>query len=216
MSRGKFIAFEGIDGCGKTTQINLMTDWLRSRGFDVLISREPGSTPVGDGIRKILLDSRTTHLTPIGEVLLYYASRIQNVKQIIQPALEAGKTVLCDRFNDASWAYQGFGRQLGVEFMRTLDDLVLDGFRPHHTVLIDIDVDTSVSRAKVRNNGMSADENRIELEAREFFERVLEGYRWLVRREPSRFHVVDGNRSVEAVHEDIRRPFEEWLNGRFV
>ncbi|MDD5545004.1 MAG: dTMP kinase, partial [Acidobacteriia bacterium] len=175
MLRGIFITFEGIDGCGKTTQLNLLADWLKQRRVDFVITREPGSTPVGDGIRSILLDSKTTHLTPIGEVLLYYASRIQNVEQVIRPALNRGKMVFCDRFHDASWAYQGFGRQLGIEFMKNLDDLVLDGFHPDHTILIEIDIETSIQRAKVRNTNASQDENRFELEAREFFERVAAG-----------------------------------------
>jgi dTMP kinase len=211
MPRGRFISFEGIDGCGKTTQLNLMAERLRPRQFEVVATREPGSTPIGQEIRKILLDSKTTGLTSIAEVLLYYASRIQNVEQVIKPALAAGKLVLCDRFNDASWAYQGFGRQLGVEFLRTLDDLVLDGFRPDHTLVIDIDSETSLKRAQRRNTAQTYDENRFETEAREFFERVREGYVWLERREPSRFRVIDGNRSIEAVHADIAALFDEWL-----
>jgi dTMP kinase len=211
MSRARFISFEGIDGCGKTTQINLMAERLRARGVSFVATREPGSTPIGQDIRKILLDSKTTGLTSMGEVLLYYASRIQNVEQVIKPALAAGKLVLCDRFNDASWAYQGFGRQLGVEFLRTLDDLVLDGFHPDHTLIIDIDVDTSVNRAQRRNTAQTCDENRFETEAREFFERVREGYGWLQRREPSRFFQINGNRPVEAVHADIVALFDEWL-----
>jgi dTMP kinase len=211
MPRGRFISFEGIDGCGKTTQLNLMAERLRARQFEVVATREPGSTPIGQEIRKILLDSKTTGLTSIAEVLLYYASRIQNVEQVIKPALAAGKLVLCDRFNDASWAYQGFGRQLGVEFLRTLDDLVLDGFRPDHTLVIDIDSETSLKRAQRRNTAQTYDENRFETEAREFFERVREGYVWLERREPSRFRVIDGNRSIEAVHANIAALFDEWL-----
>jgi dTMP kinase len=211
MSRTRFISFEGIDGCGKTTQLRLMTERLRARGVDFVATREPGSTPIGQDIRKILLDSKTAGLTSIGEVLLYYASRIQNVEQVIKPALAAGKLVLCDRFNDASWAYQGFGRQLGVEFLRILDDLVLDGFRPSHTLIIDIDVDTSLKRAQHRNTAQIFDENRFETEAREFFERVREGYAWLQRREPSRFFQINGNRPVDAVHADVVALFEEWL-----
>lgn len=211
MSRARFISFEGIDGCGKTTQVNRMADWLHARQIELVTTREPGSTPIGQEIRKVLLDSKTTGLTPTGEVLLYYASRIQNVEQVIKPALDAGRLVLCDRFHDASWAYQGFGRQLGVEFLRTLDDLVLDGFHPDHTVIIDIDVDTSLRRARCRNTTQACDENRFETEAREFFERVREGYRWLQQREPSRFYVIDGNRTVEAIHADIVTLFVDWL-----
>ena len=211
MKRGHFFSFEGIDGCGKTTQINLIHSWLLARGVEAIITREPGSTPIGQEIRKVLLDSRTVDLTSAAEALLYYTSRIQNVKQVIQPALDAGKTVLCDRFHDASWAYQGFGRQLGVEFMRALDDLVLDGFHPDQTILIDIDLATSVARARSRNTSMTADESRFELEDKEFFERVLKGYRWLAEREPSRFHWIDGNRTVEAIHKDITKLFESWI-----
>ncbi len=211
MRRGLFISFEGIDGCGKSTQLNLMADVLCARHIDLVATREPGSTPIGHQIRKILLDSKTTGLTPVAEVLLYYASRIQNVEQVIKPALEAGRMVLCDRFHDASWAYQGFGRQLGVEYLRTLDDLVLDGFHPDHTIVIDIDVSTSISRAQSRNSNQAVDENRFETEDRAFFERVLEGYRWLARREPARFHVVNGNRSIEAIHQDVVKLFEGWM-----
>ena len=210
MSRGHFISFEGIDGSGKTTQINLIHAWLLSRGVDAVVTREPGSTPIGQEIRRILLDSKTVGITPVAEALLYYASRVQNVGQVIQPALDAGKTVLCDRFHDASWAYQGFGRKLGVEFMRALDDLALNGFHPDHTILIDIDVATSVARARTRNTTMSADENRFESEAKEFFEQVLAGYDWMARREPGRFHWIDGNRSIEAIHQDVIKLFEAW------
>jgi dTMP kinase len=211
MPKARFISFEGIDGCGKTTQLNLMAERLQARRLEVATTREPGSTPIGQEIRKILLDSKTTGLTSIAEVLLYYASRIQNVEQVIKPALAEGKLVLCDRFNDASWAYQGFGRQLGVDFLRTLDDLVLDGFRPDHTLIIDIDAETSLRRAQHRNTAQTYDENRFETEAREFFERVREGYGWLQRRDPSRFYVINGNRPIEAVHADIAALFEEWL-----
>jgi dTMP kinase len=211
MHRGRFISFEGIDGCGKTTQLNLIAEQLRAEGMDVVTTREPGATSVGQQIRKILLDSKTTGLTPVAEVLLYYSSRIQNVEQIIKPALAEGKWVLCDRFHDASWAYQGFGRQLGVEFLRTIDDMVLDGFHPHKTIVIEIDVETSLARAQHRNTNQPIDENRFETEAREFFERVLEGYRWLKQREPTRFHCVDGNRPIEEVHRDISKLFEGWV-----
>jgi dTMP kinase len=211
MPKARFISFEGIDGCGKTTQLNLMAERLQARRLEVATTREPGSTPIGQEIRKILLDSKTTGLTSIAEVLLYYASRIQNVEQVIKPALADGKLVLCDRFNDASWAYQGFGRQLGVDFLRTLDDLVLDGFRPDHTLIIDIDAETSLRRAQRRNTAQTYDENRFETEAREFFERVREGYGWLQRRDPSRFYVINGNRPIEAIHADIVALFEEWL-----
>lgn len=214
MPKGKFITFEGIDGCGKTTQLNLLVDWLNQQQVDFVVTREPGSTPVGDGIRSILLDSKTKHLTAIGEALLYYASRIQNVEQVIRPALDQGKIVFCDRFHDASWAYQGFGRQLGIEFMRNLDDLVLDGFHPDHTILIEIDIETSIRRAKARNTTSPHDENRFELEAREFFERVAAGYRWLAQREPGRIHVMNGNRTAEEIQADVRELVEPWVSER--
>ncbi len=214
MPRGRFISFEGIDGCGKTTQLNLMKTWLESHGHEVVVTREPGSTVIGQQIRKILLDSKTIGLTPISEVLLYFASRIQNVEQVIKPAIARGRIVLCDRFHDASWAYQGFGRQLGIEFLRTLDDLVLDGFHPDHTVLIHIDVNTSIARAQVRNTQMTADENRLELEGREFFDRVSAGYQWLLNREPGRIHLIDGNRPIDAIHADIVTLFESWLGAQ--
>jgi dTMP kinase len=205
--RGLFITFEGLDGSGKTTQIEMAARRLRRNGCKVLVAREPGGTRVGDAIRAILLSSRTVGLDARAEVLLYFASRAQNVSEVILPALKKGYVVLCDRFTDSSRAYQGQGRQLGAGAIEQLDGIACQGLRPDRTVLIDISQRHGVQRARKRNtsaaNESGRDENRMEREGARFFTRVRRAFLVIAKADPQRVHVVNGNRSVEEIHTEI-------------
>jgi dTMP kinase len=202
MSGGWFITFEGIDGSGKTTQLRLLAERLRASGRDVVETVEPGGTAIGRQIRSILLDGRNTQLTARAEVLLYFASRAQNVEEVIRPALAAGKIVLCDRFTDSTLVYQGCGRGLGADVVLTLDGIACRGLQPDLTVLVDIDLDESLARARGRNVSTASSETRIDDETREFHHAVREAYLALAAREP-RFVVIDGAASVEEVAERV-------------
>ena len=201
--RGTFITFEGLDGSGKTTQLEMFARRLRRAGVPVTIAREPGGTRVGDAIRRIVLSSQTVKLEPMSELLLYFASRAQNVSEVILPALRAGRTVVCDRFTDSSRAYQGQARGLGLEAVNELDRMACQGLRPDHTILIDIEHRSGVTRARRRNRSAVADEGRLEREGERFFTRARRAYLAIARREPRRVHVVNGDRSVEAIHKEI-------------
>jgi dTMP kinase len=215
--RGKFITFEGLDGCGKTTQLDKVASVLRSEGIDVLSTREPGGTEIGERIRSVLLDSRTAGLDPMAEMALMFASRAQQLAQVIVPALESGKWVLCDRFTDSTEAYQGGGRQLGSDAVMQLHEVLCRGLWPELTILMDSDVDHSVKRARRRNKaaiiGTQPDENRFEQESRAFFTRVHEAYLAIAKREPQRVALVDARRPAEVVHPEIVRIVRERLLG---
>ena len=213
MKQGLFVSFEGIEGCGKTTQIDRLSDWLSNEGLPFMVTREPGGTAVGEGIRRILLDSQTIRLTPEAELLLFYASRSQNIEEKIRPALERGDIVICDRFFDASLAYQGYGRKLSLELIHRLTDLVCRENRPEITILLDIDPRTGLERARRRNATQSQDEGRFEGEDLAFYERVRNGYLELAVRSPERIQVVSGEGSIEEVAERIRIVLEADRNG---
>jgi len=205
---GRFVTFEGIDGSGKTTQFRMLAQWLREHGADgwkdVVETVEPGGTVIGQQIRRILLDPASADLYPRAELLLYFASRAQNVDEVIRPALEAGRTVLCDRFTDSTLVYQGCGRGLDTNVVRDLDRIACRGLRPDITFLIDIDLETSLQRAKRRNERIGPAESRIDEESAAFHERVREGYLALARAEPERIVVVDGRASIADVGRAIR------------
>ena len=202
---GFFITFEGLDGCGKSTQIEKLAKSLRDRGRQVVVTREPGGTAIGDRIRALLLDSSTVKLSPLAEVALMFASRAQHIDEVIRPALAKGKVVLCDRFTDSSEAYQGAGRKLGSEVVLTLHRTLCHGLEPDLTILMDSNVADSVARARRRNAAVasSADENRFERENREFFERVRRGYLEIARRDAHRVVVVNAREPIAAVHREI-------------
>jgi dTMP kinase len=204
MLRGRFITFEGIDGCGKTTQLRLLADSLRSRHLEVVETVEPGGTEIGQQIRRILLDPASSEIRARTELLLYFASRAQNVEQVIRPALAAGRIVLCDRFTDSTLVYQGCGRGLDPQVVLELDRIACQGLKPDSTFLIDIDLQTSLARAHRRNQRTGARESRIDDESAAFHERVRRGYLELAAREPERFIVVDGRAGIGAVAESIR------------
>ncbi len=198
--RGLFINFEGVDGCGKSTQMKLLARRLRETGREVVETVEPGGTNIGNQIRAILLDPSNGEMFPTAEMLLYFAARAQNVDQVIRPALEQGKIVLSDRFTDSTMAYQGLGRGLGEEAVIALDRVACRGLKPDLTVLIDIDLATCLARSRERS---SAD--RMEEQAVEFHERVRAAYLEMAAREPERFRLIDGRGEVEAVAEEIWR-----------
>lgn len=195
--RGVFITFEGGDGSGKSTQMRLLAERLRGEGREVIETAEPGGTRIGAQIRRILLDSANQDLRATPELLLYFASRAQNVEELILPALERGAIVLSDRFTDSSTAYQGFGRGLGEEAVLALDRVACHGLVPDLTLLIDIDPQTSLARARERQ--LSRTETRMDEQAAEFHHTVREAYRIMAAREPGRFRLIEGRADVETV-----------------
>lgn len=208
VSRGKFITFEGLDGCGKSTQLNRLAEVLRADGIEVVTAREPGTTPIGEQIRSILLNSRTIGLAPLSELALMFAARAQLVQEVVEPALAAGKFVLVDRYTDSSEAYQGGGRELGSDSVLAVHKAVAR-LNPDMTVLMDSEVSASVARARRRNqqttakNGDTADENRFERENAKFFDRVHRAYLAIAKREPERVYMVDARRDPDTVHGEI-------------
>lgn len=193
-----FITFEGIDGCGKTTQLRR----LAARFPDPVITKEPGGTPTADRIRAILLDAGSK-LDPLAEVFLFAASRHQHVVEVIKPALDLGRTVLCDRYTDATLAYQGFGRLIDLDRLRALNDWATGSLRPDKTLLFDLDEDTGLRRAR----GRGGDELRFEAEDLRFYRRVREGYLALAASEPKRFIVIDASGSIEDVGRRVDEVF---------
>ncbi len=214
-TRGKFITFEGLDGCGKSTQLEKLAVVLRSERIDVLTTREPGGTEIGERIRAVLLDSRTAGLDPMAEMALMFASRAQQIAQVIEPALASGRWVICDRFTDSTEAYQGGGRQLGSDAVLQLHKVLCRGLWPDLTILMDSDVDHSVKRARRRNkaaaNGAEANENRFEQESRAFFTRVQDAFRAIAKREPQRVVMIDARPPAEVVHPQIVQVVRERL-----
>jgi dTMP kinase len=205
-NRGKFITIEGLDGCGKSTQLRRLAEVLRGEGIEVVETREPGGTPIGDAIRALLLDSRTKGMSPWTELTLMFASRAQQIDELIMPSLSAGKWVLCDRFTDSSEAYQGGGRGLGTEAVLRLHEVICRDLQPDLTIYMDSDVEHSVNRARRRNQRASAaagDENRFEQESRAFFERVQEAFRAIAKREPERVVTFDARKPADVVHPQI-------------
>lgn len=215
--RGKFITFEGLDGCGKSTQLEKLAAVLRAEGIDVLTTREPGGTEIGERIRAVLLDSRTAGLDPWAEMALMFASRAQQIAQVIVPSLESGRWVLCDRYTDSTEAYQGGGRQLGNDSVLRVHEVLCRGLWPDLTILMDSDVDRSVKRARRRNlaavDGARPDENRFEQESHAFFTRVRQAYMEIANREPQRVALVDARRPAEVVHPEIVRIARQRLAG---
>lgn len=213
--RGTFITFEGLDGCGKSTQIERLAANLRERGLPVVSTREPGGTATGERIRQLLLDTRTSALAPMAELALMFASRAQHLEEVIVPALEAGKVVLCDRFTDSSEAYQGGGRRLGSEPILILHRVLCGDLKPNLTILMDSDASASVDRARRRNQARAdvaaTDENRFERENRAFFTRVRAAYLAIARREPDRVCVVDARGTPNETHAKILKIVESRL-----
>ena len=195
-----FITLEGPEGCGKTTQIHLLADWLREQGYEVVLTREPGGTDIGDQIRGVLHDLRNTAMDARTEILLYSASRAQHVAQLIRPSLAAGKIVISDRYADSTMAYQGYGRGLDREMLGTITAFATGGLTPDLTLCLDITPEEGLQRRR-----LGGDEwNRLDAETLEFHQKVRAGYLELVKQEPGRWVVINAARSVEEVQAEIR------------
>jgi dTMP kinase len=210
---GIFITFEGPDGSGKTTQIRILAEWLRTQGHEPVQLRQPGGTALGERIRSILLDSRAEEglgkIAPLTELALMFADRAQSIREIILPALAAGSVVLCDRYTDSSEAYQGSGRGLGSERVLAVHRAVCDDLQPDLTILLLPDFEAALRRAQRRNQRHrethgGADENRFEAEGAEFYRRVHEGYAAIAAREPQRVRVIGGDDGIETVADHVR------------
>jgi dTMP kinase len=213
VSSGKFITFEGLDGSGKTTQVERLATALRAAGRDVVVTREPGGTPIGEQIRAVLLDARTHGLAARAEMALMFASRAQQIHEVIKPALREGKIVLCDRFTDSSEAYQGFGRQLGSDTILEMHRVVCQDFHPDLTLLFVGDVRSDLERARTRNSKDDDRESRFERERSDFFERVARGYEAIAKRETQRVATIDAKHSIEEVHATVVKALKERLPG---
>jgi len=207
MQRGLFITLEGLDGSGKSTQLKRLASWMEKRGSTPVITRQPGGTPTGDRIRELLLDSRSGSLAPRAEMALMFADRAQAIGEIIEPALAAGQTVLCDRFTDSTEAYQGAGRGLGSQLVLDMHRLVCGHLQPDITLLLLPSLEASLKRARRRNDRVAAqsgrDEGRFEAEEDGFHRRVWEKYREIADREPDRVVLIEGDLGIDEVHEQI-------------
>jgi dTMP kinase len=199
--RGFFITFEGMDGSGKTTQIQLLYQNLKERGYDVLATREPGGTEISDKIRTLILDPENTDMREMTEVLLYAASRAQHVREKIKPALDRGTIVLCDRFVDASIAYQGYGLQLPLDQIIGVNRIAADNLRPDRTYFLDIPMEKSRERLESRFGAEGLD--RIERKPLQYHNRVREGFASICGQESDRVIIVDADRDIEAIQSEI-------------
>lgn len=196
--RGKFITIEGTEGVGKSTNLAFIKNHIETAGIELVVTREPGGTPLAEELRQLLLAKRQEPFDPIAELLVVFAARAQHLAQVIEPALAAGKWVLSDRFTDATFAYQGAGRQLSVEVIAILEKLVQKGMQPDKTIWFDIDVEVGLARAKSR-----ADLDRFEQEQIAFFKRVRTGYRDRVKQNPQRYLVVDAGQELAQVQAQL-------------
>jgi dTMP kinase len=206
MRRGLLITAEGTDGSGKSTQIKLMEDYLKGKGFEVIITREPGGNSIGEKIRSLILDPGNSEMAHTTEMLLYASSRAQLVSELIKPAVTMGKMVICDRFVDSSYVYQGFGRGIDIETIETVNRAALNGMEPDITFFFDISPEIALKR---RIDSTGAD--RIEKEAMDFHMRVYNGYKILAARYPQRIKTIDSNRSIEEIFSDVKDCLEEYI-----
>ncbi len=203
MERGLFITFEGADGCGKTTQLKLIARYLEENGYEVVLTREPGAKGLGEKVREILLNY-DGEVSDRCESFLFLADRAQHIDMIVNPAVNSGKIVLCDRHTDSSVAYQGYGRGLDVQRIKMLNELAVNGRKPDLTLVFDIDVETSMQR-------VGDEKDRMESAGKEFFNRVREGYLEIAKQEPQRVKVLDAKKSIEDIHKDVVKLIEELL-----
>lgn len=200
MKKGLFITLEGADGCGKTTQLNLLKEYLTSRGYEIVVTREPGGKGLGEKLREILLNY-DGEVSDRCEAFLYLADRAQNIDTIIKPAINSGKIVLCDRHTDSSVAYQGYGREQNIENINMLNELAVNGVHPDLTIVFDIDTETSMAR-------VGAEKDRLESAGIEFHKRVRNGYLEIAKKNPQRIKVVDASQTIEDVQRDVIKIIE--------
>lgn len=195
MDKGLFITFEGADGCGKTTQLNMLAKYLTDKGYDVVVTREPGAKGLGEKVREILLNYEG-EVSDRCESFLFLADRAQHIDMLVNPAVEAGKIVLCDRHTDSSLAYQGYGRGLSVERINMLNRLAVNNRYPDLTIVFDVDIETSLAR-------VGNEKDRMESAGAEFFNRVRLGYLEIAKNEPERVKVVDAKNAIDKIHKDV-------------
>jgi dTMP kinase len=201
--RGKFITIEGTEGVGKTTNMAFIEGWLEARKLPYISTREPGGTPLAEQVRELLLAPRAELVCSASELLLMFAGRAQHIDQVIEPALAEGRWILCDRFTDATYAYQGAGRKMGSDLIAELEILVQGSLRPDLTLILDIPVEIGLKRASARS-----DPDRFELEQVEFFERVRRGYLGIAEQDPDRCKLIDASQSLEQVQSQIANVLE--------
>lgn len=206
-ANGLFITLEGGEGAGKTTQIPYIQSLLEQAGHKVCTTREPGGTPLGNAIRELALSQTDTTISPDSELLLMFAARAEHIHQVIHPALQRGDAVLCDRFTDATYAYQGGGRGIDFEHIAKLEQWVQDGLRPDLTLLFDVPVEIGLERAKDRGTL-----DRFEQESLDFFERVRQSYLQIAKDDSKRFKVIDASGDIASVETQISNIFEKWLS----
>ncbi len=202
-TRGYFITFEGIEGAGKSTQARRLHEVLKGKGYPVVITREPGGTALGDAVRSIMIDTRFSDMVPLAELFLISAQRVQHIQKVIRPELEEGKIVICDRFVDATLAYQGYGREIHLTQVREVNEMAAWNLRPDLTFLLDIEPAHGLSRisSRVQENEKVAD--RMEREGLDFFERIRHGYLNIAYEEPQRFRKIDSTQDMDLVHHQI-------------
>ncbi len=205
---GLFITLEGLEGSGKTTQQKYIVDDLKEKGFDVLLTREPGATRLGREIRQLLLDPDWSEMTPRAEILLFAADRAQHVEEIVKPALNAGKIVISDRYFDSNLAYQGYGRGLDIDLVRKINLWAVDYLKPDLTIFLDLPVEVGLARARAQTVDKLGD--RLEREEFNFYQQIRAGYLELAK-ESERFRVIDANRSIEKVKTDILQEIKEMI-----
>jgi dTMP kinase len=208
------ISFEGVEGCGKTTQLELAAQFLRNAHIPVLTTEEPGGTPLGGRIRKLLLNRSSFDICAEAETLLFMAARAQHVREVLRPALDRGEWVLCDRFSDATMVYQGFVRGIDQTWIHRLDDFTTSSLKPSLTFLFDLPAERGLRRALRRMNGIpeNAREDRFEHEGLTFHEKIREGYLSLARQEPERFRVLDAVGDIASIHREVCRQLSNFLS----
>ena len=208
-----FVSFEGIEGCGKTTQVELLATFLSQRGISHLVTREPGGTRLGELIRKMLLDPGNSEMEPLTELFLYAADRAQHIAQVIRPALEARQWIICDRFADATTAYQGYGRDQDLAFIQQLNQWATRELWPNLSLLLDCPVEVGLDRARrrIEHNALEGREDRFEQQALDFHQKVRKGYLELAVQNPERFKILDATMELERLHEEIVAILEPYL-----
>ena len=207
MVKGLFITFEGADGCGKSTQLNLLKDYLEQKGYEVILTREPGGIGMGEKIRQLLLHF-DGYVSPKCEAFLFLADRAQNIDTIVKPAVSAGKIVLCDRHTDSTIAYQGYGRGEDIEKLIALNDIATGNFKPDLTLVYDVDIETATKR-------VGQDKDRMEQAGKEFQKKVQNGYKKIANSEPERVKIIDSTDSIEKVFEQTKMIVEQLLKKRY-